>query len=334
MALRVQPPLGDTPLKRSAEEPPSHATVIVLDTPDKIQKWNAIVNRMLDKLVWYGYDAYNRIAGLGSAGLQFADVDKNRVNPEVALVVKSASTTLDTLYEASESIPQLMNELFAFVPYSCVFPQTPASTHTLILPMGLQKTPGGYGFRTSPPSIENTATVRRNGQRTYAAQPGQIRKVLPRMLAEIELRHPKMVILTRFAKQRGLLWKSGGILQWESHFPGRFRLGWLSYSKLQDVHKEQQEGVGLQTHALAVAGSSKEVHQVRVEGGGEIFPEAPNSYRPGLGGVSIADTTLIAKNAAGKELLRVTHIDDIAAIERLLDVELESFLGTLLCGWT
>lgn len=231
--------------------------IVVLDTLEKRQKWNTIIKTMTNHPEWYG-QVGGRIRGITHV-LSFAWVNSSvsykmfcdRINPEVALVVRSPSTTLDVLYQKSSDMTALMHELYGFVPYSCIFPEPPY-THTLILPLGLQKTPGGHGFK-EPPIPYVTATVCKNDQYWYKDQPGAIFGILPRLLSAIKSRHPAMAYITRF-DQRNMptnihQWPGSLISTWESQFPpGHFRLGWLSYKrtvfgkankdKIDEIYKE------------------------------------------------------------------------------------------------
>lgn len=214
--------------------------VLALDTQEKVSQWNDIVDAMISQKEWYGHYG-ERIAGIPSPGLSYANVDEFRTNPEVALVVRSPNITLGVLHRKRGDMTALMGELLAFVPYSCIFPSSRRYTHTLILPMGLQKTPGGFGF-SSPPNPLTTPVVTKEGFVRYAKQPGEIAGVLPRLLSVIKARHPKMAVLTRFAKRYGVAeWQSGGIRQWESQFPGHMRLGWLSYRAFTDFDDDSED---------------------------------------------------------------------------------------------
>ena len=206
----------------------------------KKKQWEDIANFMVaHKNKWYGQHG-ERVDGISGSGLSYAGVG-GRINPEVAVVVRSPSISLDELHQKCGDMEALMHELLAFVPYSCIFPQSRDHTHTLILPMGLQKTPGGYGFK-NPPDPRDVPTVVKNGYRRYAKQPGEITGVLPRLLSAIKARHPKMAVLTRFAAQfRVPTWESMGIRQWESQFPGHLRVGWLSYHHLHEIEKDTED---------------------------------------------------------------------------------------------
>lgn len=219
------------------KEPYHH--VLPLDTKEKKAQWQDLVAFMAAyKNEWYGH--YGRVAGISGSGLVHAGV-RGRINPEVAVVVRSPSISLDELHQKRGDMKALMHELLAFVPYSCIYPQRRDHTHTLILPMGLQKTPGGFGFK-EPPDPRYVPTVVKNGIGRYAKQPGEITGVLPRLLSAIKARHPKMAVLTRFAERWMVpTWESGGIRQWESQFPGHLRVGWLSYHHLHTVEKDTED---------------------------------------------------------------------------------------------
>ena len=219
-------------------------------------QWEDISNAMLaNKDQWYGKHG-ERVSGISSSGLNYSGV-RNRINPEVAVVVRSPNISLDELHQKRRDMEALMHELLAFVPYSCIFPKSSDYTHTLILPMGLQKTPGGYGFK-KPPDPRIVPTVVKNEIARYAKQPGEITRVLPRLLSAIKARHPKMAVLTRFAAQyRVPTWESGGIRQWESQFPGHLRVGWLSYHHLHTVEKDTEDYEKLENEIEALHGQRR-----------------------------------------------------------------------------
>jgi hypothetical protein len=270
--------------------------VELLDSAPAVSRWNTVVKRLVanDSLFGRGDFRYSA-SGLHDAHID--DKENSRVNPEVALTTRRG-TTLAKL--ATMDIDNLNSELVAFVPYSVVVCE---GQHTLILPLGLQKTAGGYGCFTRGP------TAGYAGKLEPQSPDGIVKGVLPLMLSAIRKVHPKMVLLTRFATRLGVTeetaWSSNkGLTAWSSAFPGTLRLGWLKYDRATDVYRPKpQEG-------------------------------APDTYNPGGGGVIVRDDTLIAMDAAGRELLTVKHIDTIKPLEILLQPRFKEFLGILLSAYT
>jgi hypothetical protein len=216
-------------------EPPPDATtthICALDTPEKIKTWNAIVEFMrCDPKNWHGKKgAYVR--GISTGGLNYADVETWRVNPEVAIITRGSKPftleELRALLWQDNPYQKLMRVLVAYVPYSVVPSDEPGKYNTkLILPMGLQKTPGGFGYTEKPPNMDQV--VLHKGERVHPQQPNAVKNVIQKLTGAIQEHHGRASILTRFAHEIGPVWKSGGIRQWCTAFPNHLRVGWKSY---------------------------------------------------------------------------------------------------------
>ena len=292
--------------------------IFVLNTDDRIHKWNSIVDVMLNNPKWFGNERPDRVQGISMSGLTHAKVGEDRVNPEVAVLTEEPGMSLDELSEFKK-MEELMDWIYAFVPYSVVSSSDTPNTK-LILPMGLQKTPSGFGF-TRPPSEKDNLKMYSYGPHSdpereqalkYVPQAAPVPQAFSRLLTAIEYRHHSVAILTRFASSlihttnpkqknyaervRDHLWydRAGGLKVWSRTFPGRMRVGW----KTADHNKITNEG-------------------------------APEEYLPGKGGAIIDRSTLRIYDANGVE--RFTHSVDVPPIQRLIDPALTTWIGTLVC---
>jgi len=300
-----------------AQDDNSSVQIYVLDTDDRIKKWNSIVETMLRNRKWFGNDMPDRVSGISMSGVEEAKVGEDRVNPEVAVLTATTGITLATL-SAMKRMSDLMKELYAFVPYSVVKSSTTPDTK-LILPMGLQKTPGGFGF-TAPPSERNVLTLYEYGPRSgpktehykYTPHQAPVPRAISRLLRAVEAHHRPMALLTRFASSlwttthprqpdyvrrvQDRLWydRAGGLKVWSRTFPGRMRVGWKT------VDHDEMTSKG-----------------------------SPDEYIPRRGGAIIDCDTLRIYDANGVE--RFAHPVDIPAIEQLTDPMLATWLGTLVC---
>ena len=287
--------------------------------------------------------------GISDAGLNFARVDKTRVNPEVAIISKDPQENLDYLSrmasgqrpfdDEDKGMEYLMANLFAFLPYSVIDSDSKKTPNTkLILPQGLQKTPGGYGFTTPPdfekekdrlilePLLRKGETEVRDFRRWYAPRDGAVRGVLQKLIGCIREKYPDMVLLTRFASPWSLfqeiqetkeyrqtlaehIWFTGakGLKQWSRIFPKAMKIGWKSY---------ERNGKKMDPSIADVADL-----------------DSPPEYDPGKGGASVDGDRLTIYGSDGTPRFIKTNIGSDGPIERLLYPDLSSEVGTLICAF-
>lgn len=322
--------------------------IIPLDDESKVRQWNHLVDFMKKHKEWYGRYGV-RVMGISDAGLNFAHVTKIRVNPEVAIITKDPLENLDYLSrmasgqrpfdDEDEGMKYLMANLLAFLPYSVIDSDSDETPNTkLILPMGLQKTPGGYGF-TKPPDFEEEKdrlilepllpkgeTKVRDFRRWYAPRDGAERGVLRKLIGCIREKYPDMVLLTRFAslwelfqkhdstkEYRQLLaeriWFTGakGLKQWSRIFPEAMKIGWKSY---------ERNGKKMDPSIANVADL-----------------DSPPEYNPGKGGASVDGDRLTIYGSDGAPRFIKNNIGSDGPIERLLYPDLSSGFGTLICAF-
>lgn len=189
-----------------------HTTILKLDTDAKVAAWNEVVRHLLGTVddMWWG--------SISWSGLANADVT-DRESPSVCVITQSPISDVAEL-DALRSTEAPMGELMAFVPFSVITNKEYA--HTLIVPMGLQKTPGGYGYRRS---------FMGNVDQKRQAEP--VEHVFSRMMTAISNTYnDQIVVMTRFAFKTGLdaVWDSDGLSKlWNRQFPGTLRIGWRAY---------------------------------------------------------------------------------------------------------
>jgi len=326
--------------------------IIPLDDEHKVSQWNHLVDFMQKHKEWYG--SYGtRVMGISDAGLNFARVGKYRVNPEVAIISKEREFNLDYLSkfasgrrpfdDEDKGMEYLMANLFAFLPYSVIDSDSKETPNTkLILPQGLQKTPGGYGF-TKPPDFEKEKdrlilepllrkgeTEVRDFRRWYAPRDGAERGVLRKLIGCIREKYPDMVLLTRFASLWSMfqeppgarrltkeyrqfladsIWFTGakGLKQWSRIFPKAMKIGWKSYAR-----NDQKMDPSIADVADL---------------------DSPPEYDPGKGGASVDGDRLTIYGSDGAPRFIKTNIGSDEPIERLLYPDLSSGVGTLICAF-
>ena len=210
---------------------PSLKTFIVeLSSKRERDQWNAIVHE-LQEARHFLFGPLSR-GGMSSSGLWEAGVDEKRVHPEVALVTRS-DISLEQLSKMDYT--KLNKILVGFVPFSVISKNE--FEHKLILPMGLQKLPGGAGSF----GHWDTENVDISRMRLKKNLPGSVTNVLGRLAQKIVEKYPKVIMLTRFAavnRKPEDAWTNFGLKLWEQQFPpGHFRLGWVEYYREEETEK-------------------------------------------------------------------------------------------------
>ena len=303
-------------------------------------------------------------SGLKTAGLDHANVSDKRINPEIAYITRAPKSLADL----AQLDPDAINKtLVGFVPYSVI--KDEHSPYVLILPMGLQKTAGGFGSMKE--WVHPYPTDRKNFGK-ISDRRNEVKAVLPKLAGAIIEKYKHVIFLTRFADPNwdgpGTAWNNGGLRQWERLFPGRFRLGWTSFSrrkstKIQNpltrgpldaeydaleatqkkLPKESQQWKTLDDRLWALSDKIDDIPEdfdkVTIVTGEPEKPLGPpdvqpKTYAPGRGGAKIADDLLTITDAAGAKLFSVGDISLKFPINTLADPRTNATLGTLLCGWT
>lgn len=301
----------------------THVQVEVLHSESKRDQWNTICKTLKNrKNAIFGN--WSR-GGTSANGLLYAEVDGTRINPEVAYITR-APLLLSQLYTMTAE--ELNAVLVGFVPYSVVKGD---SGRVLILPMGLQKMPNGFGsfgewdaervVDLERADLGDAVTIKRE-------LPGAVKNVLGMLAKRMLEQHPESVVLTRFASRNlkpETAWTNAGLRSWEKQFsPGHFRLGWLVY---------RREGTIL---VRTKPGTRSERKTVIHNCGPEVFgPEElkPTTYDPKGGGAAIEDDTLTVTDAEGKIILQL-GVPVKGPLKNLLGPEFHTVLGSLMCAWT
>lgn len=296
---------------------PEYSTFVqieVLDSELKQNQWNRVCKELRDHdgRIFGPSDRY----GMSSSGLAEATVGKKRINPEVAYITRRP-TSLSELSKMNWL--RLNSMLVGFVPYSVI---RKGEQPDLILPMGLQKLPNGNGsFGEWNGDVIDVKT-----KKFKKWLVGKIPNVLDTLAQKIIERHPKCVVLTRFASREDRpekAWNNAGLRKWEKQFPaGHFRLGWRAYTNMEETLDSADVRV------------RKTLLRPDVLGPEELKPA---TYNPRKGGAAIVNDILIVTDASGKTILQLRNISSMAPIYRLIGFQGSKFntsLGCLMCGWT
>jgi hypothetical protein len=234
-----------------------HKTLIwALDTPDKINKWNKILdcinpNPKLNSNSDTNTTIMSRLWGtrgmsIPLTGIDYAyvNLDKEktttRINPHVAVVVDKSINDIHDLYaetlnnnyfnDIDEFCPSAFKLLYAFVPYSVI--DTSNVNYKLIMPMGLQKTPSGMNINYDIGVNKLSGQVKQG--------PKNIKDILTKLFDKIKSEFSNdgknIAILTRFALMGTILSdKENTFLinkllhKWSSIFPEHLKIGWKEY---------------------------------------------------------------------------------------------------------
>lgn len=330
--------------------------IFLLDSKNNRAYWTAILETLNNEGNYHWW-AFGR-AVISRSGLAYADRIEERENPEVAVVTRTGKQLQDM---ATMQMEDLMSELAAFVVYSVVPGE---NGYKLILPMGLQKTPGGYGH-FAPLEEDDTEMVVKNGIARPAVKPTvyAVKGVLVRLVTEIKKTHPKMTLLTQFVrghdyKENDPFGSSPGLQQWEHCFPGTFCIGWkdfantidLTHQHAQNIEKLEKriqryrsdnpeeynkliQKIEKTIRAISTKPTTKEVDFLPL-----TLLSKPETYLAN-GGPEYNNGTLTIKDNKGTVLYKGKD----NAIWPLKRLQLgdggfrggpEYFLGTLICGWT
>jgi hypothetical protein len=299
--------------------------IVKLDTPERREQWNNIIKTINRNNEWWGHYG-ERIRGMNKSGHNYADVAETRVNPAVCIMTKDLpkkkhghkmnDSEVLTFLESLTKMPELMAKLMAYMPYSVVSSESPEDETVLILPMGLQKTPGGFGWTRRPdPQYHLMEGADGKDIGKYKIQPRAVKKVIPTFVSLLKARYPRMVLMTRASTDstpgaivsggagqfnNGNIWKSGVVKTWERLFPGRFRLFWKAYDS-EDIHVPGEE-------------------------------DEPDTYDPQLGGASVVDGNLVIDDVKGTRIFsaKIAGSKPIARMASLLGI---NRIGTLITAF-
>ena len=226
-----------------------------LDSDNKIGKWNRVVALIKrSQRVWFRNQTPARFKGISSAGLNVAEVTPKYFNDPHVVVLLSSDLELADL-ALLETMDKLMPVLYGFVPFS-VYQN--AYRHTLIVPMGLQKTPGGFGYKTEPPpeppqSFDDDHSNLINWDtREYNPTANAVGGVFKRLFSEIKTAFPVHCALTRFAtrdtfdswdsRSESGVFHTGGIrATWNKQYKGTFRIGWRKFEHGELVETQESK---------------------------------------------------------------------------------------------
>lgn len=189
-----------------------------MDSEDKIQKWNKIINfyTKSDKFRLYG-NFGSRIKGISTSGVNYATIDENRTEPGVLIAIRKGFETEDILSFKMTGLWH--HHIFGFIPFSRI---RIGRTVRLIVPLGLQKTPVGYGWYYNIDSEKNiknsTLKKRKNG----------INNFFESLMGTLKIAFPKAGVITKFATHGSLKTFENNLMikKWSNSFPGKMRVGY------------------------------------------------------------------------------------------------------------
>lgn len=150
-----------------------------------------------------------------------------RINPHIAIVIKQNVQSLNHLFLINDDA-KILDCIFGFVPFSVM--NTDNQSYKLVLPMGLQKTPTGYGIKWT--TDLQALAVRGNRYQPFVewvVKPGSdgIKGLLNLLFTGIrEYLKMNIVIITRFSGSETRIEHNSALQRWSKNFPNRFKIGW------------------------------------------------------------------------------------------------------------
>lgn len=189
-----------------------------MDSEEKIQKWNEIINfyTKSDKFRLYG-NFGSRIKGISTSGVNHATIDENRTEPGVLVAIRKGFETEDIL--SFEMTGLWHHHIFGFIPFSRIRVE---STVRLIVPLGLQKTPAGYGW------YYNINTEKNINNSTLKRRKNGINNFFESLMDTLKKKFPKAGVITKFATHGSLKTFENNLMikKWSNSFPGKMRVGY------------------------------------------------------------------------------------------------------------
>jgi hypothetical protein len=297
-----------------------------LSETTEVYAWNGIIKYYLDnKDILFGPSDDNKQSILWS-GLYYADVNSDnnllkdfRENPVVFVAINEEyenSSTVSDFKSKFINLEMLIEHLYGFLPMSVI--KDDNDNDILLAPMGLQKTPAGYGFR--PKNIyfwDDSQLYKENEDEDDDSPP----KIIPsiysikgffgKLMEKVKENYPNCCIITRFATDRKFgkknIWGSKMLTLWAKTFPSQLKIGFKD--SIRDPTGINDE-------------------------------KKPKTYNPGEGGLIYKkqNDTLTIYNNNGIEKLTINNASTHKPINRLLqknsnEEDICNLLGCFLTVW-
>jgi len=208
-----------------------------MDSEEKIQKWNKIIEfyRKSDKFRLYG-NFGSRIKGISTSGVNHATIDENRTEPGVLVAIRKGFETEDILSFKMTGLWH--HHIFGFIPFSRI---RIGSTIRLIVPLGLQKTPAGYGWYYNINTEKNIigTTLKMS---TLRRRENGINNFFESLMDTLKMRFPKAGVITKFATPDSLKTFQNNLMvkKWSNSFPGKMRIGYRNSEIHSDINSSNK----------------------------------------------------------------------------------------------
>jgi hypothetical protein len=315
-------------------DPAIYKTVVwKLESDDDIKKWNEILRRIRSGDDVKAFWNYGRVS-ISSSGLARADVEsKERINPHIAIVIKQEIESLNQLYSIGDDT-DLLDSIFGFVPFSVM--DTDNQSYKLVLPMGLQKTPTGYGI-TSPEQLLKYA-VRANryqfGDWIVKPGPDGIKGLLNLLFTGIkDYLKKNIVIITRFSGLETRIEHNTALQRWSKNFPNRFKIGWgANYANF--IH-DRGDQTSEDANIFHDASATLLIQQGIVDTGNPTKAFEDYKYNPNKGGIFFQqkENILTIKQNDGTKLFSIKDATTFPPLTKLLMRGHSRGDGILITAW-
>jgi hypothetical protein len=317
-------------------DPAIYKTVVwKLESEEDIRKWNDIISRIRSEPDVKAFWNYRRVS-ISTAGIYKAGVKSNeRINPHIAIVIKQEIESLNQLYSIGKDT-DLLDSIFGFVPFSVM--DTDNQSYKLVLPMGLQKTPTGYGITSPEQLLQYAVRANRYQFGDWIVKPGPdgIKGLLNLLFTGIKDYIKKnIVIITRFSGTETRIEHNTALQRWSKNFPNRFKIGWGA----RYAHFIHDKDIELKRFEQANVQSDKKAALRIVEG---IFdtvnPEKAvedYKYNPKKGGIFFEqkENILTIKQNDGTKLFSIKDATTFPPLKSLLIPSHSGGMGILITAW-
>ena len=295
-----------------------------LSKPTEVDAWNRIIEHYLDnKDILFG-PSDGRKQSISWSGLYYAHVNSNenhlnnfRENPVVFVAIneeyENSRTVSDFISKFENNLEMLIEHLYGFLPMSVI--KDDNDNDILLAPMGLQKTPAGYGFNPKNKNFWDSQSYKENEDEDDYSPP----KIIPskysikgffgKLMEKVKENYPNCCIITRFATDSKFgkknIWGSKMLTLWAKTFPSQLKIGFKDSKKDPTGINDEKK---------------------------------PETYNPGKGGLIYKNDTLTIYNNNEIEKLKINNASTHKPIYRLLqknsnEEDICDLLGCFLTVW-
>lgn len=266
-----------------------------------------IWNSMMDLYIKNGPELFGdvgKVQGISRGGVNYAKIDDDRTNPAVAIALRKdyVSDNIEHFIgkvQTNDGDSDFWHHhVFGFIPFSRIMDEKEKDKVRLLVPLGLQKTPAGYGWYNK---VTIDDIIRVGDAHTLRVRTNGIKNFFESLMEVVKENHQYAGILTRFYTPRSTK-KFRGVNYVESYFAVNHMMA--KWSKMFPKHMR----VGFRNIS-----NYGENNKARIKSMENI-----KDYDPGKGGIDYNDKQLSFYNYDGDLLFKLNDILKYPALENYL----------------